>query len=1361
MSIETSEAKLGDVVRVKRFAPVIELAWIDDPELSDRLTRDYILTEELAELFKTILSSPFPGYEPVLSSIYKRRSHLITAQYGSGKTYFLLMLAAMMQAVESEEKLVQVRSKFSAFPTVLCVLDQLKGRRFLVVHFSAKGQGDFPFKELLIKRLLEAAEQVKGDITLESEYSKAVEQLDYIKEKPAGKLFAEELERQEEITIRQLREGLQELRPPFLRTYRNIYKAVVGGEPPRIGLDLEKSLRSVLEELREMGYTDIAVVVDELTQYLVSSVAHRPLADTLGELENFAEFCNDAHNRYLFVAATHRSLDRVMREQGMDPDQHEDHRKMRERFDDHDIIFRNYGDLLARIFEINEKRFTELMSIRTVRRQVSGLRREAAEDLADKDAEPPISAYFPLHPVTLRYLRGVTTRLGRETRTAFQFIGNVVRAEVEERPLLVDGRLNLFTPDDLFDYFLPDMDKADEIGLIVAYNTTRAELSDDPLAMRVFKCLAVQYVNSTVMDLRAGAISGMTLAELASTLNVAETASLKEATERLLTVRPQSIYYDGERKQYWFGVGGAGWDIDSEIAKLLGTINPNQVLRDVLEEEGLKAIRGKVLMNAPRSVTVIVERTLEHEWHNVRWLREVSEIPASKKAEAKLVFVIPEFAEGYDSIPDELSEQAGELSREAICIVLPRTSMMLGAADFRRLAALRYLARSDEVVAHEQRMRIVNARLGAVEDRVGSALSKFLRISNYAFYINRREVAVKSFDEAMQFLFHNLYPRFPSIRMESISGRGVTNPVINSLIADKTRTVPDSDQSVDARFIRDAMSAMGLVELRPCAGGQVASLSIPGADHDGYSIWREVADALGKKDKPIESLYNTLTAPPYGLPYFLIEVYMSTYLALKKGALIDLQTSRVEGSPSAKLAGLVTKHKDARFLVVPPGKSVEALRHFMISVWQMTAEAVGLRSYKSVDVRTIDDQALWYNEIRPPLRLYVERVVEPVRVALAELGISRNHVDHLRNEFLEIITSPEYVIADKAYERVFELCKELPRAPSEAEEVEVDHNVAFYRLKAVNDACISFLEDDASGKRQVLEAIEAIKTIREVTGNVVAPEYKPLAEDAAGKFSRFRDNVFDIEARRAFVTSVRALRERYVKAHQTEHDIIMQLRSSFGKDILDSPVYRLLEQLNPLSRHFGLREASYFRKHVDDVRSTAHEAGQHTKFPAIRCPECGEFSLAGDSQREAELLTLRSSTLGETMWSAALGCLQKIAALDRRENFREYLINVEKPAAQELWQHFVEVMHAGEKALTQNAEDLLKVAPDLVRLIGRFWEHSRRPGLPIRIAADDVAEAFRQFILRQGIAEYSFEELASKVKSWLESIKQERFIKRE
>lgn len=1360
--MDISQGKFSDVVRVKQFAPVIELAWVEDPELSEQLTTDYIVNEELAELFADVLGSQFPGYEAVLSSIYKRRSHLITAQYGSGKTYFLLMLAGMLRAVDSEERFAQVLSKFSGFTDVLRVLNQLKGRKHLVVHFSAKGQGHFPFKELLIKRLLEAAQEVREDIVLESEYTRAAEHLAEIVEKPAGKLFAAELDKQQEMTLAQLQEGLLDLRPNSLQAYRNVYEAVVGAEPSRVGLDMKRSLVSVLQELQELDYTHIAVVIDELTQYLLSSIQYRPLADTLGELENFAEFCNDERNRYLFVAAMHRSLDRIMREHGMDPEEQEDHRKMRERFDDHDLIFRNYDELLGRIFEIKEERFAELRAIPPIRKQLADWHQRVMERLGDESVEPLVSFYFPLHPATLHYLRGVTTRLGRETRTAFQFIADEVKPQLDKRPLLVNGRLNVFTPDELFDYFLLDMDKADEIGLVVAYNTTQAKVGDDPLAMTVFKCLAVQYVNSTVIDLRAGAVTGMTTEQVADILNVSELKQLDSTLEKLRAIRPQSIHYDSEERLYWFGLGGEGWDIDAAIANYMDTVkpNPNAVLRDILRNESLRRISGKVVMNAPSSVTVVVKRTLEHEWGNTKGLQMAAEISCSKRAEAKLVFVIPDFAEGYAALPAELGEQAEKLSRKGICIVLPRSTMMLSASDFRKLAALRHIAKTEEVVAHEQRLRIVNTRLQSVEEVVEDALVEFLEPSNHACYVGRRQTSVQNFGEAMVRLFDDLYPRFPRIRMESVSGRGVTNAAINGFIADTTRTLPDSDLSVDARFIRDGMSAMGLVNMKPYAGGQIVSLTIPDAAHSAYDIWREVLDSLGKEKQPIKSLYDALMGPPYGLPDFLVEVYVSTYLALRKGAVIDLVTKRVETSPSAELARIITKEKDVRFRVIPPGESVEALRNFIISVWETAEKAIGLRSHKDIDAKALDDQALWFNHIRPPLQMYVEQVLGSVQEALAELALSYPYLDHFAQGLSEVATSTMgYIVPSSAYDRVFELCAEFPSTSGETSDPEDDPNIAFYRFKAVNDACIDFLRDSESGKKQISNCIKAIGSIREVTGNVISPDYEPHAKDTAEKFGGCQENIFDRAARQAFVTSTHTLWNRYAQEHQTEHDITMRLRSTFGHDVLGSSAYSLSQHLSPLSFQFGLRTDTYFEGQINDVRATAHDIGQRPGFPTLSCPRCGEFSVKGDSKKEAEALRQQSATLGKTLLAATQECLERLVAFDTDERFQRYLGEVEKPATQRLWQQFVVVMQDSETVLRQNVQELLEIATELVELVERFQGYRPPPPSPVRVSVDQLAKSFTDFLHSQGIAEYSYLELRDKANSWLTKIKKERFVR--
>jgi hypothetical protein len=1263
--MDINQATFSDVVRVKQFAPVIELAWVDEPERSEQLITDYIVTEELAELFVDILGSQFPGHEPTLSSLYKYRSHLITAQYGSGKTYFLLMLAGMLDAMDSKERSVRVSSKFSGFADVLRVLNQMKGRRYLVVHFSAKGQGHFPFKELLIKHLLEAAREVKKDIVLESEYASAAEHLARIMEKPAGKHFAAELDERQDMTITQLREGLLDLRPTSLQIYRDIYRAVVGAEPSRVGLDMKNSLFSIRQELQELGYTDVAVIVDELTQYLVSSMQHRSLANTLGELENFAEFCNNERNRYLFVGAMHRSLDRIMREHGMDPEEREDHQKMRGRFDDHNIIFRNYDELLSRIFEVRKEPFAQLKSIPPVRKQLADWRQGVMERLGDESTEPPVSSYFPLHPATLRYLRGVTARLGRETRTAFQFIADVIKPQIDERSLLTNGQVNVFTPDELFDYFLPDMDQDRDVGLVVAYNTTQGEVGSDQLAMRTFKCLAMQYVNSTVADLRVGAVTGMTAEQLADTLNISDTGLLKGALEKLHAIRPQSIHYDTDTEQYWFGLGGAGWDIDAAIAER-DKINPNQVLRDVLRKESLRSIRGKVVMNAPSSVTVIVKRSLEHEWRDVKWLQEASGISPARKDEAKLVFIIPGFAEGYDGISTELEEQAKKLSETGICVILPKSTMMLKASDFRKLAALRQIAKSEEVVAHEQRMRIVNSRLQKAEESAEESLSEFLKGSNYVYYIGHRRTTVQSFEEAAEHLFTDLYPQFPRIKMESVSGRGVTNPVINGLIANRTETLPDSDQSISSRFIRQGMPAMGLVSMKPYAGGKIASLTTPDATDSAYDIWREVMDLLSKDNHPFKALYAALESPPYGLPDFLIEVYVSTYLALKKGAIIDLKTKRVETAPSAKLAKVITKKKDTRFEVIPPGESAEVLRNFMLSVWEMVADALELRSYKDIDPKALDDQALWINHVRPFLRKYVKQVLGSVEKALGELDeavkrdLSLPYLDQFVQGLSEVATSADYIVPGSAYDQVFALCKELPPKPGEVGDPEDDPNVAFYRFQAVNEACVSFLRDDESGKEQLLDCIEALKEIQKVTENKVLPDHIEEARDAAGKFAQCQEAIFDKQARQSFVKSTHTFWNGYVQEHQTEHDIIMQLRDAFGEDVLSSLVYSLLQRLNPLNDQFGLRTTSYFESQINNVRTTAHEVEKQPKFPAVTCPKCGAFSAKGDSEKESKALRQQSNTLTETLWASTQECLERLISLDEEDEFRRYLVEEEE-----------------------------------------------------------------------------------------------------
>ena len=865
------KVKIADVVRVKEFAPVIELDMAKKPKLYRQLVDQYIVTEDLADLFARILSSPLIVTGAVMSEVLNRRAHLITAQYGSGKTYFLLMLASVLESLGDPEKLAQTQTRFSGFPNVLSTLQQLKGKKFLVIRLNAKGHGDIPLKELLVRSLRDAT---KPDLILESEYTAAADNLKRLAGTQAGQLFEEELQKAEGISLDSLRDGLIDLRYESLAIYREIYERAFKSAPSRTGLDLEKSFRSALDQLKDEGYTNIVVLVDEMTQYLQSSTHYFPLTDALGVLEDFAEFCNIGSNQCMFVGAMHRSLRRILQERGINPDEKEDWKKFLERFDDHDIQFSDYERLLERVFEISP-RLDEYVKPPIIRHQMADLQVAARKYTGlERGAHVLVSSFFPLHPATLRYLRGVSDRLGQEKRTAFSFIKDHVKAILVREDLIIDDRLNVIGPDELFDYFLPDLQQEDEVGIIYAYNTARARLAKDNLAMRIFKALAMQYCAYTVTGLRAPEVieQGMALSTLVDVLNVTDEAKLKASLDRILSIKPQSVFFDQDTEQYWFVPGGGEWNIDNEISKIIDQFDPNEELR-----RELKRLDQRIVLNQPGSIDVIVPRSIESEWQGTTWLVDQNKI--SKRKEGKFVFVVPEFVESYDKLPPALEERAKSLARRGVCIVLSRSSAMLSAKDLREIAALRKLETDEKVVSSKQNSRIVKTRLTNVAKRVEHALLQFANMKNLLFYIEDQQVPVKEPDEAARRLFATLYPKFPRVRMERISGRGVTNKVINTIIATRTRTIPDAEQTEDARFIRQALPAMGLVKLTLTGGGKIATLAMPETGEKGYDIWATMERAL-KHKRSFEEFNPALQGSPYGLPGFMREVYLAAYLAL-------------------------------------------------------------------------------------------------------------------------------------------------------------------------------------------------------------------------------------------------------------------------------------------------------------------------------------------------------------------------------------------------------------------------------------------------------------------------------------------------
>lgn len=1349
--------KIAELVRVREFAPVIELDMADQPLLYRQLVGQYIVTEDLADLFARILNSPLTASGAVMSEVLNRRSHLITAQYGSGKTYFLLMLASMLESLGDPERLAATQAKFSDFSSVLKALRELKGKKFLVIRLNAKGHGDVSLRELLVRSLRDAATAIKPDLVLESEYSAASENLHRLKGSGAGQLFEQELQKAEGIGLDHLRDGLLDLHHGSLVTYRGVYERVFKTSAPHTGLDLAKSFSSTLEQLKDKGYTNIVILVDEMTQYLQSSAHYFPLIDTLGVLEDFAEFCNIGNNRCMLVAAMHRSLRRILQERGIDPDQEEDWRKFIGRFDDHDIQFSDYERMLERVFDISPQ-FDQYTQTPVVRQQVANLQVTARQYLGLERSTPvPRSAYFPLHPATLHYLRGVSDRLGQEKRTAFSFIKDHVKSALAREDLLVDERLNILGPDELFDYFLPDLEQHDEVGIIYTYNAAKARLLEDRLALRIFKALAMQYCSHTTLSSQGPAVieQGMTIPVLADILNVTDQARLKTSLDLMLAMRPQVVFYDHDTDQYWFVPGAGEWDIDREIAKIIEQLDPLDELR-----KELKRLGERIELNQPSAIDVIVSRDIECEWQSVAWFKKQTKI--AKRKDAKFVFVIPEFVESYDRPSVDLGNKAKELARGGVCIILPQSSAMLAPQDLKEVAALRKLESHDKVTSSAQYMRIVRTRLTNAAARVEQALVQFGSPSNLLFYIESTQEPVQDFEEAARRLFGALYPKFPRVQMERISGRSVTNKVINTLIATKARNIPDTDQSEDARFVRDALPAMGLGTLTLTAGGKMAILTMPQPGGEGHDIWDTMDKAL-RENRSFDQFNTALGSSPYGLPDYMREVYLAAYLAFKRVAIRNIKENRFETTVTADLVkDIVSKGRKA-YDIHPVTGDLDALRPFALDVWRLVEEAQGQRNYANIKIEIQGDQAVWYNSIRPALRNYAGGRLSLVLAAVSEVNdalepfvqrgkgqIQTGYLQDFRDGLQSLAASHDYLTAGSGYQRLLELCQSLP-GDVLVEGGEVMPDQAYYRLKELDVAWQDLVEDEQANGHAVAKCIRTITEIRSLAENVVSEQHTTAGRAAAQALQQCIADIFDHQGRKTLVDSVTRLWQGYVKAHVTEHDIIVDLRTSFGKSLLDSTEYALLRSLSRLE--FGLLKPTVLSASVDKVRGQAcSRLGEIPDFPQTQCPKCKQFYLTGSGQRLNEELKKQEDQLRESLDGALRGYLWAIRRTGEKDKFSEYL-GKQGEKEQQAWQQF---MALDLSVIELDSRQILDLAPMLVAIVTDFEKHLRTPPV-VRVPVDTLVKSLEGFLSSNGVSEPSHSELAEMVQRWLSQVRHSHY----
>lgn len=405
------------------------------------------------------------------------RAGILIGPYGKGKSYIVLETLSLLynnpdlkNVFESLAKKIAeknpdtaenvrqyVKSGRRLLPVVINGNSQSLAQSFLyALHLTLKNK---EFENLMPETHFESA--VKMIEKWENEYPETLEKFNNLASVKSG-----EFKRQ-----------LLTYNSDFFAEFEKLYPSLTSGSEfnPFSGFDVVEVYEKVCKKLCETGnYDGIFVVYDEFGKYLESSIAQATVKDTK-LLQDFAERCErSGKNQLHLLLICHKEIENYI---DILPKQKVDGWKgVSERFRHIHLYNENYSEVYSLISAAilknpaewknfcaqNEAQFENLKNV------WFGGSSRLFSNLEGSFADTILCGCYPLHPATSYILPRLSEKAAQNERTLFTFLsgndkngfsslieklGKTEKTESGENEFLHGGKIILFTPDVLFDYF--------------------------------------------------------------------------------------------------------------------------------------------------------------------------------------------------------------------------------------------------------------------------------------------------------------------------------------------------------------------------------------------------------------------------------------------------------------------------------------------------------------------------------------------------------------------------------------------------------------------------------------------------------------------------------------------------------------------------------------------------------------------------------------------------------------------------------------------------------------------------------------------------------------------------------------------
>lgn len=414
----------------------------------------------------------------------ERKLHLITASYGTGKSYLLLMLAHLLGNNKSEileEFRKKIADKDLYYNDKLStVLENYVGKEdsFLVV-IPEYGSDDF--EQSLFASLNKALLINHIDYTPKTLYNRASKVVEHWKTTNHSlfKLLESKLSN---TTGDQFIDLLKSCDKSSYIKFKVLHKEILESDFSENHGNVYDSYVETARIINELGYRGIVILYDEFGAVLDKLINKSSGYDTL-KIQDFIEKVKkkESNSNIIFVAASHQEPTTIQE------NKKETINKIIGRFERHALIVADSEseELMGKVLitkDITSK--IEILKDDVVEKMVEEI--QYFKLYTDKDKywieNKIVRDLYPLHPLTTFILPKLSKEHAQNNRSMFNFLspkelenGSFSNYLLSTDVNKINGNINLFTPDLLLPFFKKNLKEAKSeavTAMIDAYETT-------------------------------------------------------------------------------------------------------------------------------------------------------------------------------------------------------------------------------------------------------------------------------------------------------------------------------------------------------------------------------------------------------------------------------------------------------------------------------------------------------------------------------------------------------------------------------------------------------------------------------------------------------------------------------------------------------------------------------------------------------------------------------------------------------------------------------------------------------------------------------------------------------------------------